>query len=130
MKILFIVIMISLTACANLSSQSDYPSVEQECEMSDDMQSAQCNILAQEVLTQNEKHHLLGYIYWTGVDVEADYAKAKYWFEDVAKQGNAQSINALGVMNFGGQGMQKNNKKAEEYYLLAEKKVMNKQKLI
>ena len=58
---------------------------------------------------------------WMGTDVTADYPKAKYWFERAAKQGNSQSINALGAMNYLGQAMPKDNKKAEEYYLLAVK---------
>ncbi|MBE0445122.1 hypothetical protein [Psychrobacter sp. FME5] len=58
-----------------MASQEFYPSIAEECNLSEGQDSPQCKIMAMDDLTQNEKHRLLGYIYWTGV--EADYAKAK-----------------------------------------------------
>lgn len=118
-----------LSSCANISEHSRYPSIAEECEISSNNESVQCNILNKGDLTQNEKEHLLGFIYWMGTDVKADYPKAKYWFERAAKQGNPQSINALGVMNYLAQGVPKDNKKAEEYYLLAAKEGSKQAKL-
>lgn len=76
-----------------------------------------------EELTQDEKEGLMGYIYFfaDGTLIE-DCEKARYWFEKAADQGNAQAINLLGVVHFSGCGVDKNYKRAEEFFLLANKK--------
>lgn len=123
MRILAILLTISLLGCSNFTNQQTYPSLEEECNLSGSKYSKQCKILDADELTEVQREHLMGYIYYfVDADEIQDCDKAKYWFDRAAKQGDEEALNNLGLLHFVGCGVDKNYKKAEEYFLLANQK--------
>ncbi len=59
---------------------------------------------------------LLGQIYHEGILVDADYAKARKYYERAMKLGSKLAQSHLGVMYCNGQGMEKNYEKAYELF--------------
>lgn len=111
---------ILLTSCAGLVSQNEYPSIEKECEISEDSNSEPCKIASMNDWTEDEKEHHMGFVnFFPNTGVPQDCSKAKYWFEKAAKKGNAKSLDGLGGLYFTGCGVDRDFKKAEKYYLLA-----------
>ncbi|MGP5494960.1 tetratricopeptide repeat protein [Psychrobacter celer] len=123
MKYLFLFLTFTLISCSSQSNDNRFPSLNEECELSGNEDSKQCKIIAMDDLTYDEKENLMGYIYFftDGTPME-DCKKAKYWFERAAKQENAQAINLLGIVHFTGCGVNKDYKKAEDHFLLANEK--------
>ncbi|MBE0405863.1 tetratricopeptide repeat protein [Psychrobacter sp. AOP22-C1-22] len=123
MKFLILFSSLLLFSCSSQSNDNQFLSLNEECELSGSEDSKQCKIIAMDDLTQNEKEHLMGYIYFFADETPMeDCEKARYWFEKAADQENAQAINLLGVVHFTGCGVDKDYKKAEEYFLLANDK--------
>ncbi|MGO2301751.1 tetratricopeptide repeat protein [Psychrobacter sp. AOP7-D1-15] len=123
MKYLFLFLTFTLISCSSQSNDNRFPPLNEECELSGSEDSKQCKIMAMDELTQDEKEHLMGYIYFFADETPMeDCEKARYWFEKAADQGNAQAINLLGAVYFTGCGADKDYKKAEEFFLLANEK--------
>ncbi|MCD7972969.1 MAG: T9SS type A sorting domain-containing protein [Candidatus Azobacteroides sp.] len=59
------------------------------------------------------------YLYLNGYYTPMDHGKAYTLFERLAKEGDSQSLNALGMMYKLGKGVEQNDDKAMEYFLLA-----------
>lgn len=117
------ILVASLVGCSSLNSQESYPSIAEECELSESQDSPQCKIVSSKELTSAEQERLMGFIYsYTSEGVEKDCKKAKYWLEKSASQGNEEALDGLGTIYFVGCSVNKDYRKAEEYYLLANEK--------
>lgn len=112
-----------LTACNSFSQETKYPSIEEECTLSGNEDSTQCQIAAMDNLTQAEKENQMGFInLFPSAGQKEDCDKAKYWYESAAKQGNEKALNGLGLLYYTGCGVDADYKKAVEYLLLANEK--------
>ena len=82
MKYIVLCSTILLTSCAGLVSQNEYPSIEKECEISEDSNSEPCKIASMNDWTEDEKEHHMGFVnFFPNTGVPQDCSKAKYWFE-------------------------------------------------
>ncbi|MDW5264072.1 tetratricopeptide repeat protein, partial [Acinetobacter baumannii] len=59
----------------------------------------------------------LGLLYMGNEHIKPDYAKAKYWYEKAAVQGDIPSLNELGNFYSKGLGIKQDYQKAIKYYL-------------
>ena len=64
----------------------------------------------------------LGYMYEEGIVVEQDYAKAKEYYEQAAKKGDAEAYYLLGELYFDGLGVKRNHEMSKYYHEVALKK--------
>lgn len=123
LRILTILLAIGLIGCSSFTNQKKFPSLEEECKLSGNENSKQCQIVADDDKTLSEKENLMGYIYFfVEPDELKECDKAKYWFEKSVKSGNPEALNNLGTMYYVGCEVTKDYKEAEKYFLLANQK--------
>lgn len=75
-------------------------------------------LLAVEPCNEMDRYNW-GIIYYKGVGVEKDYAKALKWFELAAEKNYASAERILGWMYCNGEGVEKNEEKAAELFVRA-----------
>ncbi|MGH8401134.1 MAG: hypothetical protein ACRESU_08530, partial [Gammaproteobacteria bacterium] len=61
----------------------------------------------------------LGELYFSGVGIKRDYAKALYWYKQAASKNNYEAIWAIGLMHEQGAGVTKDYTEAARQYQLA-----------
>ena len=61
--------------------------------------------------------HMLGFLYYTGIVLPKDYAKAVEWLQKAAKQGHLRALYTLGNCYYYGEGVTKDISKSAELYL-------------
>lgn len=123
MRILTLLLAISLIGCSNFTNQQTYPSLEEECKLSESENSQQCVIANADDTLLGEREYSMGLIhFFVGSGEIKNCDKAKYWFEQAAEKENLKALDALGVFYFSGCNAGQDYKKAEEYYILANQK--------
>lgn len=70
-------------------------------------------------LTTGDLFDSIAYKYRTGEGEPLDYAKAKYWYEKAAAQGNLSAYCSLGMMYYSGEGVEKDYAKAMDWFCKA-----------
>ena len=71
----------------------------------------------------SDEMYKLGHAYEEGLyGLEIDYIKAIHWYQKAIKAGSSDAVNAMGLMYKNGNGVSKNIKKAEEFFLQAVEK--------
>ncbi len=71
----------------------------------------------------SDEMYKLGHAYEEGLyGLEIDYIKAIHWYQKAIKAGSSDAVNAMGLMYKNGNGVSKDIKKAEEFFLQAVEK--------
>jgi TPR repeat protein len=88
------------------------------------MRRGQYNRAAEYLLTESEQgsvrsQTLLGNLYYTGLGIRRDYAKAMHWYHLAAMQGDVSAQYNIGLMHLQGFGIQPDPISAAAWFLLA-----------
>ena len=117
LKMIVAFIALFFIGCTYLIMYSDYPSIQQECTLSNNKNSEPCKIYAMKDISQDEKEQRMGNSYLSIIDQKCD--KAKYWFEKAAKENNAIALNDLGMIFMTSCNVEQDYKQAETYFIQA-----------